>query len=59
MVSQILKDLEIKHKVKVGYVKNESHCWVELDDIIIDPTKSQFVANLSKDDYESFHEEKK
>ena len=57
MSSLLLQDAGIKHQVKVGVVYGESHAWVLLNEVIIDPTKSQFKGKrLDLDVYKSGEE---
>lgn len=51
MVSLILMDASVPHQVIVGKVRGQSHAWVLLNDTIIDPTKSQFLGEVSPDEY--------
>jgi len=49
-VGQILSDARISHKMQVGTINGQSHAWVKVNNIIIDPTKSQF-PNIQPNDY--------
>lgn len=52
MVSQILDDAGISHTLQVGIITGQSHAWVKIGNIIIDPTKDQF-GELSFSDYQN------
>lgn len=51
MVSQILDDADIRHILQVGIVREQSHAWVKLGNVIIDPTKSQFAGTVAFSEY--------
>jgi len=51
IVGQILSDAKINHTLQVGEINGQSHAWVRINDIIIDPTKDQF-PNINNEDYD-------
>lgn len=51
IVGQILSDAKIAHTLQVGTIDGQSHAWVKINNIIIDPTKDQF-PNINVKDYE-------
>jgi hypothetical protein len=50
MVGQILGDAGKSYTIQGGVIDGQSHAWVKYEDIIIDPTKSQF-PNIKYKDY--------
>lgn len=51
IVGEILSDAKINHTLQVGTIDGQSHAWVRINDIIIDPTKDQF-PNINNEDYD-------